>query len=82
MFHSFGSMCSFFLSVIVREDVDDSHEVYLLLHSTWHKKHITRLYLHLKINDKVAADLVFSVGHLFLPLLYDNCSLDHFTPQF
>lgn len=35
MFHSFGSMCSFFLSIVVGEDVNDSHEVNLLLHRTW-----------------------------------------------
>lgn len=37
MFHSFGSVCSFFLSIVMCEDVDDGHEVNLLLHSTWCK---------------------------------------------
>lgn len=35
MFHSFGSMCCFFLCVIWREDIYNSHEIYLLLRGTF-----------------------------------------------
>lgn len=43
VFHSFGSVCSFFLSVVVREDVDDSHEVYLLLHGACRKNRTSQV---------------------------------------
>lgn len=35
MFHCFGCMCGFLLSVIWCEDINDGHEVDLLLGGTW-----------------------------------------------
>lgn len=35
MFHRFGGMCSFLLSIIRRENIDDGHEIDLLLGGTW-----------------------------------------------
>lgn len=44
MFHSFGSVCSFFLSIVMCEDVNDGHEVNLFLHSTWGKDNTVHSY--------------------------------------
>lgn len=35
MFHCFGCMCSFLLSVVWCEDINDGHEIDLLLGGTW-----------------------------------------------
>lgn len=35
VFHRFGSMCSFLLRVVWREDINDGHEIHLLLGGTW-----------------------------------------------